>query len=331
MKDELVSVIIPVYNSCETISRCIESIVDQSYANLEIIIINDGSTDNSEEMIKKYDDTRIVYSYIENHGVSYARNFGIKKAKGSYICFVDSDDYVDKTMVEKLMNNIKNNNVDIIRFSGYIEKKKNKFECIEFPVDNYSIYSDKDDLLNLIMRENNSIRCYTPLLFMKNSNIILFNEKLKYLEDKLFYLQNLLNNKKVLFLNDNYYYYTNNFNSKTKNFDEYFNNLLDLIDSFDYINNAVKIYDYPTDRVIISYMILLLYRIEFYCNYNNYNRSKKICNQICNNKKMSKFLSVKASNISALQKLEIYLLKKRMLFLLYTVIKFKKIIKELFK
>ena len=331
MKNELVSIIIPVYNSSTTLNKCLDSIINQTYSNLEIIIVNDGSKDDSERIIKQYDDNRIRYYYIVNHGVSYARNYGIKLAKGDYICFVDSDDFIKKNMVECLINNIHIYNVDIIRFSGYIEKSKGKYKCIEFPLDNYSIYSSKKELLNLIMNEKNSIRCYTPLLFMKNNNINMFDEHLKYLEDKLFYIQNLLNDKKVLFLNDQYYYYTNNFNSKTKNFDNFYNNLFDLIDSFDYINKAVKIYNYPTERVIVSYLILLLYRIEFFVNYNNYTKTKIICKQIYNNKKFKTFLFTKISNVSVFQKIEVFLLRKKLLLNLYILIRIKIIIKEFFK
>lgn len=331
MKNELVSIIIPVYNSSLTLKKCLDSITNQTYNEIEIIVINDGSNDESEKIIMNYNDKRIKYYYIDNHGVSYARNLGINKSHGAYICFVDSDDYIDKNMIEKLLVSMNKYKVDIIRFSGYIETSQKKFNPIEFPISNHYICSNKSELLEMIMRNENSIRCYTPLLFMKNSEIVLFDDKLKYLEDKLFYIQNLLNNKKILFLDEDYYYYTNNFNSKTKKFDNYYNNLLDLLDSFEPINKAVRFYNYPTEKTAMSYLVLLLYRIEFFIGFNNYKSTNNLLKSLYNNKKFIRFLNLKAFDISFFHKFEIFLLRKKMIFAFYIIIKIKKIMKELIK
>ena len=94
--EELVSIILPIYNAEKYLERCLESIITQTYANIEIILINDGSTDNSINIIKEYaiKDSRIIIIDKENEGVSVARNIGILKARGKYICFVDADDYI---------------------------------------------------------------------------------------------------------------------------------------------------------------------------------------------------------------------------------------------
>lgn len=91
-----VSVIVPIYNAEKYISECIESITCQTYKNLEIILINDGSLDNSIKICKQYakNDDRIKLIDVENHGVSYARNKGIEEATGEYIIFIDSDDII---------------------------------------------------------------------------------------------------------------------------------------------------------------------------------------------------------------------------------------------
>ena len=107
MKEKLVSVIIPVYNAEKYINSCIVSVLNQTYKNLEIIVVNDGSKDNSEEEILKIKDDRIKYFYKDNSGCGATRNFGIDKARGEFIYFIDSDDYIDKTMIEKLVNSIK--------------------------------------------------------------------------------------------------------------------------------------------------------------------------------------------------------------------------------
>lgn len=99
------SIVVPVYNCEKYISRCLKSIVNQTYDNLEIIIINDGSTDNSAEVCRKYamNDKRIVYVEQPNKGVSYTRKRGIELATGKYIGFVDADDYIELTMYEQLL------------------------------------------------------------------------------------------------------------------------------------------------------------------------------------------------------------------------------------
>lgn len=102
--NDLVSVIVPVYNSSSYIKRCVDAIRSQTYTNLEIILVDDGSKDNSLEMMEEYakEDSRIVVIHKENGGSSSARNVGIARATGKYICFCDSDDYYEKDIVEKL-------------------------------------------------------------------------------------------------------------------------------------------------------------------------------------------------------------------------------------
>ena len=116
-----VSVIVPVYNTGKYVEKCLNSLTNQTIKDeLEIIIINDGSTDNSEEVIKEYIKNQkrqelIKYYAKQNEGIAKTRNFGVEKATSEYIMFVDSDDYVDVKLVEKLMPYI-DNNVDLIKF-----------------------------------------------------------------------------------------------------------------------------------------------------------------------------------------------------------------------
>lgn len=115
-----VSIIIPVYNAEKYIGKCLDSILNQTYKNIEVIVVNDGSTDNSEEIIKQYtknEKYNIKYFKNENRGVSFSRNFGVNYAEGDYIFFVDADDYLD----EKLLYNIQNEmekGIDIIKFKA---------------------------------------------------------------------------------------------------------------------------------------------------------------------------------------------------------------------
>lgn len=119
--NDKISIIIPVYNVEKYINKCIESIIAQTYSNFEVIIVNDGSTDNSIKTIVsliKNDDRFIIYNK-KNGGVSDARNFGLSKAIGEYITFIDPDDYVDNDYLEYLYYLVKNYNADISICSLY--------------------------------------------------------------------------------------------------------------------------------------------------------------------------------------------------------------------
>lgn len=119
MQEQLVSIIVPVYNSQRTIERCLTSILEQTYRNLEIIVVDDGSTDNSVQIINKYKvDGRIHLVSKKNGGVSSARNTGLSIAKGDFIQFVDSDDYLSSNMTERLVTLITTNNCDLV-ICGY--------------------------------------------------------------------------------------------------------------------------------------------------------------------------------------------------------------------
>ena len=102
--EPLISIIVPVYNVEKYLKKCLDSILSQTYKNFEVIIVNDGSPDNSQKIIDEYKkkDKRIIVLEKENGGLSSARNYGIEHANGKYISFVDADDYIEKDYVEKL-------------------------------------------------------------------------------------------------------------------------------------------------------------------------------------------------------------------------------------
>ena len=110
-----ISVIVPVYNVENYLKKCIDSIINQTFQDIEIICVNDGSTDNSRKILEEYKnkDSRIKIIDKENGGLSSARNAGIKTAEGEFLSFIDSDDWIDKTMLEKLYKNITGLNSDI--------------------------------------------------------------------------------------------------------------------------------------------------------------------------------------------------------------------------
>ena len=111
----LISIVIPVYNAEKYLEQCLNSIKNQTYKNFEVILVNDGSIDNSESICKVFveSDTRFRYYLKANGGASSARNLGLDNAQGNYITFIDADDWVDENHLEVLINNIKESNSDM--------------------------------------------------------------------------------------------------------------------------------------------------------------------------------------------------------------------------
>ena len=114
--ERLISIIVPVYNAESYLDRCIKSVVQQTYWNLELILIDDGSYDDSSEICSCWisKDDRIKYYHQYNSGVSLARNLGMKYAKGEYVAFVDADDFLDNSFCEKMIKHLEENDADII-------------------------------------------------------------------------------------------------------------------------------------------------------------------------------------------------------------------------
>lgn len=132
----LVSIIIPIYNVAEFLPRCINSVINQSYKNIEIILVNDGSTDNSADIIDQYDDARIKVVTKKNGGLSSARNAGLEIATGDYVTFVDSDDWIDESMVKIMVNAAINENSDIVvikELATSVKVDTNAFRTINSP------------------------------------------------------------------------------------------------------------------------------------------------------------------------------------------------------
>ena len=134
--DELITVIINVYNREDLISKCIENVINQTYKNLEILIINDGSTDKTLRICESYKDERIRIITTKNLGLSLSRNVGIENAKGEYLYFVDSDDFIEKDAIEYLYNLCKKYNVKLstskpLTIYDYNFKLKSKKEKVD--------------------------------------------------------------------------------------------------------------------------------------------------------------------------------------------------------
>ena len=176
-----ISVIVPVYNVEKWLNMCIDSILAQSYKNLEIILVNDGSTDKSKDICDSYSkkDNRVRVLNIKNSGQSVARNIGLKEAKGDYILFIDSDDYIsDKAIIEKFINILDSNNYDFIytsycRFEDGNEEKITEILPINLTNDEIKNKEGKDILVDLLNK--NSFH-HAPYLKVCRKEFILNNK-----------------------------------------------------------------------------------------------------------------------------------------------------------
>lgn len=195
--NEVISVIVPIYNSQKRLERCIESILNSQYSALEIILVDDGSTDKSGTICDKIQkkDSRVKVFHIENGGVSKARNFGLKKASGQFIAFIDSDDYVGTEYFYELKNNLIDNEsqlaVGTIVHIWNGDFKKDKVFSKEGKVDFRKISKENQELF---LEWNKKFLLYGPCnkLYYKEiiwKNNIYFPENMVYGEDLIFNLQ----------------------------------------------------------------------------------------------------------------------------------------------
>ena len=148
--DTKITVVVPVYNTSDYLTKCINSITNQTYRNLEIILIDDGSTDESLELCKLLAerDSRIKVIHQDNKGLAETRNKGMELATGEYICFIDSDDYIENTMLEKLLKAIKQTNADVCEGSFYIHMKDGNIKDVSCEQKGVRFVDGKLNLIN---------------------------------------------------------------------------------------------------------------------------------------------------------------------------------------
>lgn len=295
---KLVSIIIPVYNSEQYISRCINSIINQNYKKIEIICIDDGSRDSSLNIINDYvnKDNRIKVYSQPNSGPSIARNYGLDMANGEYITFCDSDDYLESSYIQELVQAMEQLDVDIVA-SGYIDISKygtvllndfwnNKSNTVRLEFVN-SIFSGVGGTLwgKLFKKEiisNNKLRL-KPNIYM--------------CEDMVFVLAYSMICRSYGVINQNLYnYYRLNENSISKKMDmNYHENLVNVLseiekilkfNNFDtnYIDNILK---NRTKNMIISFLIMQ------HDKNHKYSKTQKIQNisYIINDKYTKKYIN----------------------------------------
>ena len=237
-----VSVIVPVYNVEEYLPKCLDSLINQTLKDIEIIVVNDGSPDNSQKIIDEYrkKDKRIISIVKENGGLGSARNVGLEKAKGEYIVYVDSDDWIELDMLEQMYNQGIDENADIV-ICGY----KSVYPTRE------EIYSISSNIISDTLENKNSKIFNTVSVWCKiYKRDFLIKTKIKFVEDKVWYedfaytVKLLSQTKKISFVNKPFYNYLIRENSIMNNSKLLKN--LDIILAFDDAINYLKenkIYD----------------------------------------------------------------------------------------
>ena len=196
--EKKISVIIPVYNTEDYIEKCIRSIMEQTFKNLEIIIVNDGTTDKSIDICKKLqeEDNRIIIINQENMGVSKARNTGLKNATGDYIGFVDSDDFLEPDMYEIMYNHLENEQADLCRIKAFIYNREGGIEEIAKERNTF-IYNNELEIMNAYLKNELKIAVWDKLFRAETVKDLVFDDKL-FNEDAAYVWEACLNSKKVV-------------------------------------------------------------------------------------------------------------------------------------
>ena len=268
-----VSVIIPVYNAEKYLGKCLDSVINQTLKEIEIICIDDCSKDSSYLILREYQkkDTRIVVLKNEtNQGVSMSRNIGLKAAKGEYIGFTDSDDIIDKDFFSNLYNTAKKYDSDTVCTNAVI---RYIYDYDPISIDHTEDYEYNGKLISLLFL--NTFKKYNGSLypretfcriwkkkFIDNNNIDFI--KTRFGEDYTFLLESLVYNPKISYNNNSIYYYIENPNSITRNkhaysdIIQYLYNMIDRLINIYFINSKESI-PYLLDRIVIE--ILDLYKL----------------------------------------------------------------------
>lgn len=241
MKNDLISIIIPVYKVEKYLEKCIESVLKQTYTNLQIILVDDGSPDNCGKICDEYakKDSRIEVIHKANGGLSDARNVGISKAKGRYIGFVDSDDYIKEDMYEILLNLIKKYDADVSICNLYDVIDEN--ECIRNKENGIREYSRIDILKEILLDKNIQSYAWNKLYKKELFDEIKYPIGKKY-EDigTTFYLFEKCN--KIVVTSEPEYYYLKRADSLVNNVTE--STILDyteiIIQRYLYIKQNIK-------------------------------------------------------------------------------------------
>lgn len=217
------SILIPVYNVEQYLRECLDSVIKQTFKDFEVILIDDGSTDNSgkicDEYVKKYPNIIKVF-HKKNEGLLLTRRFGLKKAQGEYIIFVDSDDYISTDLLKEVTNVLKKDNYDIVIYNFYrFIDKSNKFETIKISYEDGTIFDDKNkyELYNEFIINHIFTNMWIKAIRKEIIDIETDYERwnTSKCEDVVQTFPLFDKAKRIIFIDKKLYYYRKNINSMT--------------------------------------------------------------------------------------------------------------------
>lgn len=282
MKAGLVSIVLPIYNVEKYLDRCVESVINQTYKNLEIILVDDGSPDSCPEKCEEWakKDSRIKVVHKNNAGLGYARNTGIENASGEYICFFDSDDYIDPSTIEKAYNTAQKNDSDMVLFGHYDVNAQGKIVRTYIPTIDKESYVGSEvqeillpDLVSDNLATGKSTNLWLSACFcMYSMKLILENnwrfasERDIISEDVYSLLRLYRNVEKVTIVPEAFYYYCENSTSlshtyKVDRFDRikrFYNACVDACDELNYSDEVKKRFAGPFISNTIAAMKMII-------------------------------------------------------------------------
>ncbi len=318
----LISIIIPAYNVEKYIDRCIESIVSQTYNNIEVIVVDDGSTDKTLDKLNEWSkkDSRIKIIPKKNGGVSSARNVGLDKATGEYVSFVDSDDFIADTYCEDMLNTLLSNNADYISCGYNRVYQDGHFET--FNADNELKIIDSKEYFNNVLDVIPGYG-FVHMKMVRRDLIgdIRFNEKLKAGEDALFNAELCDKIGKIVIYNKPLYNYYFNENSIVRKYDEnyvqkYFDSMEAMFNYASKKDDSNRVYNY------IAFHILLI--CVNYCYHPNNKDQMKSLKEVCNIPLFKEAIKkAQADNWSKVRKITLFTLKHRLYFMTSMICKYR--------
>lgn len=327
-----VSIIVPIYNVDEYLERSIESLINQTLKEIEIILVNDGSTDKSLEICKYYEqkDKRIKVLDKKNEGVSVARNKGIELATSEYIAFIDPDDYVEPTMYENMYKNIIESNSDIC-MCNYIEIDKNKSIKKELELREGIYYRKNIEELLISMVGNKDLEKETVMgciwrSIYKKSLIhkykIEFPKGIHHMQDIVF-MVNYLSKCTTLYINDNayYHYYRRDNSSMTrykKNMWENNKKVCNMLEDILENNNLLELSKIELTNRWVNTLISVVINETHKDNDDKILCKYKKIKLFIEDEKFSKYINqVNTNSVRIRKKLIIYFIKNKLIMPLY--------------
>ncbi len=269
-----ISVIVPVYNVELYLDKCLNSIVSQDFDDYEIVIVNDGSTDNSQKIIDKYvkQYPNLVKSFEKvNGGLSSARNYGIKNSIGKYLMFVDSDDYIDQSALKKIYNCVLKDDSDIVVYNYYNVKNG---QCLKNPGYISNCFSNFE---KYIVNQPSACNKLIRASIFKNNNIY-FPEGRYYEDLGTMPILSIYANK-ISFLDDYLYYYVQRENSimHRKKYNKKMEDIFIILDNISYIYEKHNLYNKYFSEIEYLYINHLLRAASIrFLDYKKYDMIDKI-------------------------------------------------------